>query len=278
MNTKKIIGCTIAVIMAIIFIGFVGCERIDAGNVGLKFNMTGGDKGVSKTEYVSGWCFYMRPFTKVYEFPTYQQHHDYDSMKIPAKGGTVFTIHPSFNYSVNAGEVADMFSHLRQPLNSLEEGYIKNAMRIALREATNKFTVDSILNNTTVYDAAVTEALDKQLSPWFTVSQFTSNLTPDDNLKTTLAAKALAIQQALQLENEQKKINVQAQNDIILAKRDSTVKVVGALAEARSIMEKQHALQQSPQYVELIKAERWDGKLPQYQLGNSNGMLFNMKN
>lgn len=272
-STFLIAGFILATIIAV---SFVGCERIDAGCVGLKVNMAGGDKGVSKTEYVTGWQPYLRPFTKIYEFPTYQQHKEYDPFTVPTKGGTIFTVHPTFNYNLNAGNVADMFTTFRVPLSQLEDGYLKNALTVSIREVTNTFTVDSILNNLGGYDAAILTELNKKLHPFFTVSTFTSRLEPDDALKATIVKKSQAIQEALQLENEQKKIQVQAQNDIISAKRDSTVKVVGAQAEARAIQLQQQALQQSPQYVELIKAQRWDGKLPQYQLGSGTGLFLNM--
>ncbi|TKK64986.1 hypothetical protein FC093_21000, partial [Ilyomonas limi] len=60
-----------------------------------------------------------------------------------------------------------------------------------------------------------------------------------------------AIQQALRIENEQKAIRAKAENDIIEAKRDSAVLVIGALSEARAIREKQNAL--TPEYVEYQK-------------------------
>ena len=45
------------------------CERIDAGNVGLKINMSGGDRGVSNIKYVTGWVWYTPGATKVVELP-----------------------------------------------------------------------------------------------------------------------------------------------------------------------------------------------------------------
>jgi hypothetical protein len=269
----------------IIIVGsfFVGCERIDAGAVGLKVNMTGGNQGVSKTEYVTGWQFYTRGLTKIYEFPISQQSCEYktgddspENFMVASKGGTPFILHPSFNYAVNPGEVSNMFQRLRQPLNILENGYIKTSLRIALREVTNTFTPDSILNNVTIYDAAITEALNRQLHPYFTVSQYTSNVIPDEALKNSLKAKALAIQEAIQLENEQKKIAVKVQNDIMEARRDSAVKVMAALAEAKSISLQQDALKQSPQYVELIKAQRWNGVLPTYMFGGNTMPMINL--
>lgn len=278
MNFKSILGVGLLALILVVGLCFVGCERIDAGHVGIKVNMTGGDKGVAKTEYVTGWQFYTRGVSQIYEFPTYQQHIEYEPFEVPSKGGTIFTVHPSFNYALNSGEVAAMFQNLRKSLPELEKGFIINALRIALREATNKFTVDSILNNVSIYDAAVTDVLNEKLSPYFAVSQFTSGLKPDPKLAGTIAAKAQALQEAIQLENEQKKIKAQAENDIIEAKRDSAVQVMAALAEAKSIQVKQDALRQSPQYVELIKAEKWNGALPVYMFGNGQGMFFNLNN
>lgn len=275
MKSKLILGIS-AVLVAILFFSFVGCERIDAGHVGLKVNMTGGNKGVAKTKYVTGWVFYTKGLTRVYEFPIYQQHVEYkiedkpEDFVMPSKGGIPFILHPSFNYAINAGDVDGMFQALRRPLNELEMGYIKNAMRIALREITNSFSPDSILNNVSIYDASITAKLNKELFPYFNVTQFTSNLIPDESLRASIKDKARLIQEALALENEQKKIIIKAQNDVIEAKRDSTVYITGKLAEAHGITVVNEALRNSPQFVEKIKAERWNGVLPQYVLGNTS--------
>lgn len=266
-----------SVIFGILIIGlfcFIGCERIDAGHVGIKVNNSGGDRGVSKTEYVTGWVFYNRVNSKIYEFPTFQQHKEYDPFTVPSKGGTIFTVHPSFNYNVNAGEVGNMFQTFRLSLPNLENGYLSNAVRVTIREVTNTFTVDSILNNLSIYDGAIVTSLNSKLHPYFLVSTFTSGLTPDEGLSKTIVAKAQALQEAMQLENEQKKIKVKAENDIIEAHRDSAVAVINAKGEAAAIREKQNAL--TPEYVEYQKVLRWDGKLPTVS-GTGGGIMLQMK-
>ena len=278
-KTWVISGIT-AVILILLF-SFVGCERIDAGHVGLKVNMAGGDRGISKTKYVTGWVWFIKTATRVYEFPTFQQHKEYDPFTVPAKGGTIFTVHPSFNYNLNASNVDSMFATYRVPLKQLEDGYLKNALLVSLREATNTFTVDSMLNNMATYDAEILTRLNHKLAPFFMVSQFTSGLEPtDEAIKKSINAKALAIQEALTIENQQMKIIKQAENDVISAKRDSTVTVVKAQAEAKSVQLMQEQLQKSPQYIELIKAQKWNGVLPVYMLGGGNpfGLLLNLNN
>lgn len=277
MNKNLIWTASVLGLILILLVGFVGCERIDAGAVGLKVNNVGGERGVSKTEYVTGFVWYFKPLTRVFEYPTAIQHKDYDPYVVPSKGGTIFTVHPSFNYNIEPGHVGEMFQKLRQSVNTLENNYLRNQVLVTLREVTNTFTVDSILNNLALYDIAVVKKLNEKLAPYFTVSTFTSGLTPDETLQKTIAAKAQAIQEAIRIENQQKAIKAQAENDIIEAKRDSTVKVTGAAAEAKTIQLMQAQLEKSPQYTELIKAQRWDGKLPQYMLGGNQGVLLNFK-
>ncbi|MGN6617900.1 MAG: hypothetical protein ACTHJ5_12055 [Ilyomonas sp.] len=74
MTTKRLLYAAATVAVIIFFFSFIGCERIDAGNVGIKVNNAGGERGVSKTEYVTGWVFYSRFISGIYEFPTYQHH------------------------------------------------------------------------------------------------------------------------------------------------------------------------------------------------------------
>jgi hypothetical protein len=276
MNIKKIVIIGLLSIGFLLCVSMIGCERIDAGSVGIKVNMAGGEKGVSKTEYVTGWQWYIRTVSKIYEFPTYQQHKEYDAFTVPTKGGTIFTVHPSFNYNLSAGNVAEMFQTFRLPLSQLEDGYLKNALMVSLREVTNTFTVDSILNNLGGYDGAVLNKLNEKLHPYFVVSTFTSRLEPDEKLKATISAKAQAIQEAIQLENEQKKIRAQVENDLLEASRDSAVRMKAANAEAQSIQVIQEALKSSPQFVEKIKAEKWNGALPVYMLGDKSNMFLDI--
>jgi hypothetical protein len=74
-NLTKILGSVIALVL--IFTMFAGCERIDAGHVGVKVNLYGDGKGVDDVTEVTGWVFYNPISTKIVEFPTYVQHKEY---------------------------------------------------------------------------------------------------------------------------------------------------------------------------------------------------------
>ncbi len=86
----------------------------------------GDERGVGKTEYVTGWVVYNSWFSRIYEFPVYQQHIDYEENIVITKGGFQATIKPSFNYALNAGTVGDMFSNLRVGLKRSGTGLVEN--------------------------------------------------------------------------------------------------------------------------------------------------------
>jgi len=96
-------------------------ERVDAGHKGLKVNLTGTERGVSNYQYKTGWVIYNNWVEQMLEFPTYQQHIEYDAQEVITKGGFSATIKPSFNYSLKEESIGDMFVNLRLPTKEVEQ-------------------------------------------------------------------------------------------------------------------------------------------------------------
>ena len=63
---------------------------------------------------------------------------------------------------------------------------------------------------------------------------------------------------------------------IATAKGDSAKTIIRATAEAQSIKIKQEQLRSSSQYIEYLKAQRWDGKMPQV-VGSGGGLIIDLK-
>ena len=57
---------------------------------------------------------------------------------------------------------------------------------------------------------------------------------------------------------------------------DSAKAIINATAEAEAIKIKQQQLRQSPTYIEYMKAQKWDGKMPQV-VGTGSGMIIDLK-
>lgn len=254
-------------------------ERVDAGHVGIKVNLTGDARGVSKYEYKTGWVVYNTWISRLYEFPTYQQHINYDEQDIITKGGFRTKIKPSFNYTLKAGEVGDMFQNLRLTVKELEQGWLHNAILSSVNDVANKWTVDSIFNNRERFEADIVAETNKRTARWFIMSQLLTNITPPDAITESIIAKTKAIQEVQVAENQTLVANQEALRKIATAKGDSAESVIGAAGRAQSMKLEQEAAQKflTPLYVEYLRVQKWNGVMPLYSpAGNGAGMLLSI--
>jgi len=249
-------------------------ERIDAGHKGIVVNLSGSERGVASYQYTTGWVVYNTWFKQVLEFPTYQQHIEYDDQVVITKGGFSATIKPSFNYSLKPEAIGEMFENLRLSVKEIEQGWLKNAIVGAVNDEANKWEVDSIFSNRQQFEAAIVAECNLRLTKWFDVSQLRTNITPPEALQESIIAKTKAIQQAEASEQQAIAAIAEGKRKVAVARADSAETIINAQAAAKSIKIKQTEL--SPLYIEYLKAQAWDGKLPTTVAGSS-GTFLNIK-
>jgi regulator of protease activity HflC (stomatin/prohibitin superfamily) len=249
-------------------------ERIDAGHKGIVVNLSGSERGVQSYQYKTGWVMYNSWFKQVLEFPTYQQHIEYDDQTVITKGGFSATIKPSFNYSLKANSIGDMFENLRVGVKEVEQGWLKNAIISAVNDEANKWEVDSIFEHRQAFEAAIVVECNKRLTKWFDVSQLRTNITPPEALQDAIIAKTKSIQQAQASEQQALAAIADGKRKVAVARADSAETIINAKAQALAMKLKQQEL--TPLYVEYMKAQAWDGKLPSTVAGG-NGTFLNIK-
>ena len=283
--TKLLIGVSVLVLM---IFSFTGCERIDAGHVGVKVNLYGDGKGVDDVTEVTGWVLYNPISTKIVEFPTYVQHKEYkqiiedgklvadESFVVNSKDGSEFHCSPMVNYSVKREKVPYIFGKYRVELNRIEEGFLKTSIFDAFRVVANSYNADALISNRQEFEIKVRQVLEKQLSPeGFILQQFTSNLVYPETFKKAIEAKNNAVQSALMAENQVKTAEAQARIKIATAEGNAQALLTNARAEAESNKMRQQTL--TPLLLEQMKIEKWDGTLPQYQMGGGSNFYLPIK-
>lgn len=270
----KVVGIALVSIIAAIIQPF-SLERVDAGHVGIKVKLTGNSRGVSNYEYKTGWVLYNSWIEQMLEFPTYQQHIEYDDQIIITKGGFSATIKPSFNYSLKATAIGDMFENLRVDVKQVEQNWLKNAIIGAVNDVSNTWEVDSIFTHRAQFEASIVTECNKRLVKWFNVSQLRTNITPPESLQEAIVAKTKSIQQAQAEEQRALAAISTKRRKIAEAQADSAEVIINAQAAAKAMRLKQEQL--TPLYVEYTKAQKWDGKLPSTMAGGS-GTFLNIKN
>jgi len=267
---KLVTALVIAFILVVI--NPIDVERIDAGSVGIKVSNVGDNRGVGKTEYVTGWVFYNSWISRIYEFPIHQQHIDYEEADIVTRGGFRATIRPSFNYSINAGNVADMFQNLRVGVKEMEQGWLKNAIVGSVNDVANRYTVDSIFNHREEFESAIIKECNKRVSQWFNVSQLRTNIVPPKEISESIVAKTRAIQDVQVAENQRQVAVADAERKIAEARGDSAKSVIIAAGRAEAIKKEQLSL--TPLYIEYIKIQKWNGEVPSTVAGANSGFLI----
>ena len=262
---------------------FNSCERIDAGNVGVRVNMYGDAKGVDGVTEVTGWAFY-NPFTqKIYEFPTFVQHKEYiktdegdESFVVNSKDGSEFHVSPIINYSVQREKVPYIFGKYRRDLKEIEIGFLKTAVYDAFRLATNKYTADELISNRQTYELEVRKILETELlNEGFVINQFTSNLVYPETFKHAIEAKNNAVQSALMAENKVKQAEAEAKIKVATAEGNAKAMLTQAKAESEANTLKQRTL--TPMLLQQQWIERWNGKLPETMLGDKTNAMIGIK-
>jgi regulator of protease activity HflC (stomatin/prohibitin superfamily) len=268
----------------LVFIALIGAcslvkvERIDAGNVGIKVNLTGTGRGVDDITYTTGWVFYSPLSTAVYEFPVYTQHKEYAEFEVQSKDGSSFGVAPSLNYFVQQDKVDDIFRQYRRPLPDIENGFLKTAVYEAYRVATNRYTADSLISNRGSYEGQVKAALINQLQGvGITVQQITTKLEPPASLKAAIDAKNTAVQTGLQTENRIRQAEAQAR--INIAEAEGRAKAIRIAADAQAYANEKQQQSLTPLLVQMRWIEAWEkggSQVPTYT-GGAGGSQFLMQ-
>jgi len=249
-NSIKLVIVTLAVILIASIL--IGCEKIDAGNEGIKFKLYGTEKGVDEVSLVSGMVFYFRPTENVYEYPAYIKTVDYKPFEVNAKDGSVFTIDPTLTLQLTAGKAPQIFKKYRKQLDEIIQTSVYNYVKEAYRIQLNSFKTDSIISNRQTVETAVENQLRKILAgEGFTLGQLSSGLQYPETIVNAITEKNVAIQNAMKVENELKVAEMSARKLIIEAE-----------AEAQANKLKQQSL--TPMLVQMAFINKWDGKTALY--------------
>ena len=246
-------------------------EKIDAGNKGIVVNLVGSERGVADYQYKTGWVVYNSWFKQVLEFPKFQQHIEYEDQEIITLGGFPTTIKPSFNYSLKEDSIGDMFMNLRLGVKEIEQGWLKNAIIGAVNDVANTWEVDSIFTHRQEFEHSIVVECNKRLAKWFNVSQLRTNITPPEALKDAIIQKTKAIQQAQASEQQALSAIADGKRKVAVARADSAEMIITASASAKAMQIKQEKLSQI--YIEYMKIQKWDGKMPQTVVGDNKAII-----
>lgn len=168
------------------------------------------------------------------------------------------------NYNLQPDSVHKMYREVGKDYKDkivipIVEGTIKNVI--------GGWNASDLIANRSKATTDILAQLQDQLSDnYINVTDFQiTDIDYSDAFEKAIESKVTAEQEALKAKNKTVQIQEEAKQ-----------KVISAEAEAKSIRIKAEALKQNKDLVNLTLAEKWDGHLSQYSMGNTIP-LFNVK-
>lgn len=297
MKKGKVGAISLAVIIVIGLICIAMCStRVPAGYVAVKYRMNG---GIADDVLGQGWHI-VPPTVKttLYSIGIEQSYltatDDGDSPKddsfsAPSSDGKGLQMELTFTYRYDADKVAETFTRFKgRSGKDLLDSFIKPNVISWTKEVTAKYPVTDILGEKRAeLNLVLSEYLADKFAPYGIIIENASliNIEVDDETREAITKKVTA-QQELELANiEAQTAKVQAEKDkevaLIEAERNKETAEIQAeqakiraqgeadakkiAAEAEAEANRKIAESLTPELIEKIKYEQWNGELPQVQ-------------
>lgn len=238
-----------SLIVAMLFMS-AGCTwgKIDPGHVGVVVPLSGNDKGTLETAS-NGW--YMYSFnTQVYEFPVYNQQHNWTASKTEGKtdenerlffgdkNGLRLGADIGIQFHVPAELVTTLFKTYRQDLDHIRDTVLKMSVRNALNMTAQSYTAEDIFGDkrgeffTKVFNQVKTEMQPNGLE---VVSIYLNGeLELPEAIRTTIQAKLQATMSAQQKENEKRTVEAEAAKTVAAAEGAAHAQIATAEGQAKT--------------------------------------------
>lgn len=130
------------------------CSKVPAGNVGVKFYLLGGSKGVD-TEELGPGRYWIGVNEELYLFPTFTQNYTWtrdpidgdatdESISFQTDQGMSVQADVGISYSVDPTKVTALFQKYRKGIEEITDVYLRNMVRDALVVEASTRPIESV--------------------------------------------------------------------------------------------------------------------------------------
>lgn len=253
-----------------------GCDRVEPGNVGIKVNKLGDDKGVGEVVGVGRYWLGMN--TDLYIFPTFLQMKTYDEpFNFQLSDGTSIGHKLGVAYKVDPTKVTTIFQTYRKGVEEITDTDLRQKIENSLNRRGSRINTDRFIDGgkAVLLDGALADIQKEMDSVGIKVISLSWVGAPDypDTVKKSINAKVEATQKTLQRVQEVQQSKAEADKKIEEARGESESTLLRAKAEADAINMKGEAIRKNPEIINWAKIDKWDGKLPVYQSGSDQNII-----
>jgi len=287
MKVKRILSLFVVFMVVILFLG---CTIVPPGEVGIKINQLGDNRGVQDLTMTTGAVGYVPGLSVVMKYPIYVQTAQWtesehtgrkgrnDQIVFNTKEGLVVRGDISLSYQLEEAKVPAFYVKFRtDDLDVFTHGFLFNVARDAFNEIASSYSVEEIYGaEKGKFLDKVKEKVNSQIRPFGVVIQqfgFLGEIKLPETVKSAINAKIQAIQDAIKVENQIRESKAEAQKKIAAA--EGTARSNALIASSITTQ----LIQWEQLQIQKKQIDRWNGALP-YMMpgGNQSAFLFNVPN
>lgn len=254
---SKLVLIGLIVIVALILI-FNSFSVVNEGFIGVKYRFG----KIVNSNLTAGLNFHIPFIEEIRPVDIREQVYEVETDAYTSDTQTVDSLRLKLNYCYDGSQLPEIIRAIGVE-NVETKLLVPNVAKISKDEIGKVKAEDLVQNRSTVQNAiyeSLKETLDGQ---GIVVSAFAiESLSFDDAFEQSIQAKVIAAQDALKMQNKTAEKEEEAKQQVIAAQAKADSEKIQADAEAYAIQKVQEQLTNSPNYIDYMKIQNWDGKLP----------------
>lgn len=257
-NTKALVIAIVLVIAAFVLL-FNSFTVVNEGYIGVKYQFG----KIVRSDLTAGLNAHIPFIEEIQQVDTREQVYSVLTDAYTSDTQTVDSLSLKLNYYYDGTQLSEIIRSIG--ISNVETKLlVPNVAKIAKNEI-GKVKAEDLVQSRSEVQSAIFEELKDTLAPsGIIVTAFAiENLSFDDAFEQSIQAKVIAAQDALKMQNKTAEREEEAKQQVIAAQAEADSLKIKADAEAYAIKAVQEQLNASPNYIDYLKINNWDGKLPQ---------------
>jgi regulator of protease activity HflC (stomatin/prohibitin superfamily) len=275
MTERGLIGTVVAVLVGLVVLFVLGGSfyTIDAGERGVILR---NGKVVGTAE--PGLSFKLPIVDSVREITVQTQARVYETVSVYSRDQQSAVLQISVNYRLPADQVETIYSEYGGK-DGVMTRLLDRQVPEEVKNVFGRFNAVTAIQERERLSKEVQEAIQAATTnPVLIVESVQiENIDFSDAYEQSIEQRMLAEVEVQKVQQNAQREKVQAEILVIQAKAEADAKKLQGEAEAHSINARGRALAQNPALVELIQAEKWDGKLPTTMVPGQTVPFINVK-
>jgi prohibitin 2 len=264
-------------IIILLFVLSASVKIVDAGHRGVLLKFGAVDTGVALSEGIH----FVTPFRDSVVQMEVRTQKMVENAASASKDLQDVTTQVALNYRINPDSAQVVYQQL-----GFEYGnrVIAPAIQESVKQVTARFNAEELITKRETVKNQIEEQIKARLAAYNILAD-TISITEfqfSDQFRKAVEAKVEAQQRALQAQNDLRRIEIEAQQNEAkavgeqkanVARADGVrqANILQAEGESQAINIIDEQLRTSPTYLEWLKTQRWDGKLPLVTGGGGGG-------